>query len=138
MKRRTAREKAVQCLFQIDMADVNLEDAIEMVMEDTEEDAEYMRYLVENTLKHLPQIDEEIRKYLRGWKLERIANVDRAILRLAFFEIMFEPDIPEKVVLNEAIEIAKLFSDEQSHRYINGVLSSFLQAREMAQAQENG
>lgn len=134
MKRRTAREKAVQCLFQIDMAEVKLEDAIELVMEDTDEDAQYMRYLVENTLKNLPAIDEEIKKYLRGWKLERIANVDRAILRLAFFEIMFEPDTPEKVVLNEAIEIAKLFSDEQSHRYINGVLSSFLQAREATQA----
>lgn len=130
MKRRTAREKAVQCLFQIDMADVKLEDAIALVMEDTDEEADYMRYLVESTLQNLPAIDAEIKKYLRGWQLSRIANVDRAILRLAFFEIMFEPQIPAKVVLNEAIEIAKLFSDEQSHRYINGVLSSFLQARE--------
>ncbi len=130
MKRRTAREKAVQCLFQIDMADVKLEDAIALVMEDSEEDSEYMRWLVEETLKNLPVIDEEIKKYLRGWQLERIANVDRAILRLAFFEMMFEDEIPDKVVVNEAIEIAKLFSDEQSHRYINGVLSSFLQTRE--------
>lgn len=130
MKRRTAREKAVQCLFQIDMADVKLEDAIALVMEDSEEDSVYMRWLVEETLKNLPAIDEEIKKYLRGWQLERIANVDRAILRLAFFEMMFEDEIPDKVVVNEAIEIAKLFSDEQSHRYINGVLSSFLQTRE--------
>ncbi|MFP3513431.1 transcription antitermination factor NusB, partial [Peribacillus sp. SIMBA_075] len=79
-------------------------------------------------------IDAEIKKYLRGWQLERIANVDRAILRLAFYEIMFEAETPDKVVMNEAIEIAKLFSDEQSHRYINGVLSSFLQTRETAQA----
>lgn len=134
MKRRTAREKAVQCLFQIDMAEVKLEDAVELVMEDSEEDAQYMRYLVENTLKNLNEIDAEIKKYLRGWQLERIANVDRAILRLAFFEIMFEKEIPDKVVLNEAIEIAKLFSDEQSHRYINGVLSSFLQSRQATEA----
>ncbi|MFY0543257.1 transcription antitermination factor NusB [Brevibacillus sp. H7] len=134
MKRRTAREKAVQCLFQIDMADVTLEDAIALVMEDSEEDSQYMRWLVEQTLKNLPQIDEEIKKYLRGWQLERIANVDRAILRLAFFEMMFEEGIPDKVVVNEAIEIAKLFSDEQSHRYINGVLSSFLQTRQTTQS----
>lgn len=134
MKRRIAREKAVQCLFQIDMAEVQLEDAVNLVMEDSEEDAQYMRYLVENTLKNLEQIDAEIKKYLRGWQLDRIANVDRAILRLAFFEIMFETEIPDKVVLNEAIEIAKLFSDEQSHRYINGVLSSFLQSRQATQA----
>src|SRR5690606_29276648 len=105
-----------------------------LVMEDSEEDPSYLRYLVEGTLKHQQEVDAEIRKFLRGWQLERIANVDRAILRLAFFEIMYEPDVPDRVVMNEAIEIAKLFSDEQSHRYINGVLSSFLQSRQTAQA----
>ncbi|PSJ95776.1 transcription antitermination factor NusB [Brevibacillus formosus] len=134
MKRRTAREKAVQCLFQIDMAEVPLTDAVALVMEESEENAQYLRYLLDGVLKNLTEIDTEIKKYLRGWQLERIANVDRAILRLAFYEIMFEQDTPDKVVMNEAIEIAKLFSDEQSHRYINGVLSSFLQSRETKQA----
>ncbi|EMT53733.1 MULTISPECIES: transcription antitermination factor NusB [Brevibacillus] len=134
MKRRTAREKAVQCLFQIDMADVSMEAALELVMEDSEEDASYLHFLVKGVLDRLQEIDAEIQKYLRGWRLERIANVDRAILRLAFFEIMFEEDIPDKVALNEAIEIAKLFSDEQSYRYINGVLSSYLKARQTANA----
>jgi N utilization substance protein B len=134
MKRRTAREKAVQCWFQIDMADVSMEAALELVMEDSEEDASYLHFLVKGVLDRLQEIDAEIQKYLRGWRLERIANVDRAILRLAFFEIMFEEDIPDKVALNEAIEIAKLFSDEQSYRYINGVLSSYLKARQTANA----
>ncbi|MFP3387846.1 transcription antitermination factor NusB [Brevibacillus sp. SIMBA_040] len=134
MKRRTAREKAVQCLFQIDMAEVPVMEAVALVMEESEEKAEYLRYLLDGVLKNLAEIDAEIKKYLRGWQLERIANVDRAILRLAFYEIMFEAETPDKVVMNEAIEIAKLFSDEQSHRYINGVLSSFLQTRETAQA----
>ncbi|MEJ8545475.1 transcription antitermination factor NusB [Brevibacillus borstelensis] len=134
MKRRTAREKAVQCLFQIDMADVSMDAALELVMEDSEEDAAYLHFLVKGVLERLEEIDAEIQKYLRGWRLDRIANVDRAILRLAFFEIMFEQDIPDKVALNEAIEIAKLFSDEQSYRYINGVLSSYLKARQTANA----
>lgn len=134
MKRRTAREKAVQCLFQIDMAEVPLNEAVALVMEDSEEDTTFLRYLLDGVLQNKNKIDNEIKKYLRGWQLERIANVDRAILRLAFYEIMFEAGTPDKVVMNEAIEIAKLFSDEQSHRYINGVLSSFLQARETAQA----
>ncbi|MBO8163133.1 MAG: transcription antitermination factor NusB [Brevibacillus sp.] len=134
MKRRTAREKAVQCLFQIDMAQVDLHDAVAMVLEDQEQgDPDYMMFLVEGVLKHLPQIDEELKKYLRGWRLERIANVDRAILRLAFFELMYEPELPEKVVLNEAVELAKLYSDDQSYKFVNGVLSSFLQAREQTQ-----
>jgi len=109
-------------------------EAITLVMEDSQESAQYLRYLVDGVLKHQAEIDAEIKQYLRGWQLGRIANVDRAILRLAFYEIMFEADTPDKVVMNEAIEIAKLFSDEQSHRYINGVLSSFLHARETAQA----
>ncbi|QRG69796.1 transcription antitermination factor NusB [Brevibacillus choshinensis] len=134
MKRRTAREKAVQCLFQIDMAEVPVTEAVALVMEDSQENSQFLRYLVDGVMNNLDAIDAEIKKYLRGWQLERIANVDRAILRLAFYEIMFEAETPDKVVMNEAIEIAKLFSDEQSHRYINGVLSSFLQARETAQA----
>ncbi|HZG14127.1 MAG TPA: transcription antitermination factor NusB [Candidatus Bathyarchaeia archaeon] len=135
MKRRTAREKAVQCLFQIDMAEVNLEDAISMVMEEEQgADNAYMKRLIEETLSHLPQIDQEISKYLRGWQLDRIANVDRAILRLAFFELMYEQEIPKKVVVNEAIELAKLFSDDQSYRFVNGVLSSYLQAVETPEA----
>ncbi len=134
MKRRTAREKAIQCLFQIDVADVSLRDAIELVMENSDEDPAYMISLVEGTLKHVNAIDDEIRKYLRGWQLERIANVDRAILRLAFYELMFESEVPDKVVMNEAIELAKLFSDDQSHRFVNGVLSAFLQDRAKAEA----
>ncbi|MGZ0053091.1 transcription antitermination factor NusB [Brevibacillus gelatini] len=134
MKRRTAREKAVQCLFQIDMADVPVEEAVNLVMEESTESSQYLRHLLDGVLSNLTEIDAEIKKYLRGWQLERIANVDRAILRLAFYEIMFEADTPEKVVMNEAIEIAKLFSDEASHRYINGVLASFLQTREAQKA----
>ncbi|KZE55345.1 N utilization substance protein B [Brevibacillus parabrevis] len=134
MKRRTAREKAVQCLFQIDMAEVPVKEAIDLVMEESEENAQYLRYLLDGVLTNLADIDAEIKKYLRGWQLERIANVDRAILRLAFYEIMFEADTPDKVVMNEAIEIAKLFSDDASYRYINGVLASFLQSRETQKA----
>ena len=134
MKRRTAREKAVQCLFQIDMAEVPVKEAIDLVMEESEENAQYLRYLLDGVLTNLADIDAEIKKFLRGWQLERIANVDRAILRLAFYEIMFEADTPDKVVMNEAIEIAKLFSDDASYRYINGVLASFLQSRETQKA----
>lgn len=132
MKRRTAREKAVQCLFQIDVAKTNVSDAYAFVLENTSEDTAYLRHLVEKTLSHQEAIDEEIKKYLRGWQLERIANVDRAVLRLAFFELMFEKETPPKVVLNEAIELAKLFSDEQSSKFINGVLSAYLQSGQLA------
>lgn len=105
-----------------------------MVLEEAEPiDEPFMRSLVQGTLRHLPEIDAEIKKFLRNWDFQRIANVDRAILRLAFYEIMFCEDVPEKVVLNEAVELAKTFSDEQSYRFVNGVLSSFLQTRQTAE-----
>ncbi|TGV01035.1 transcription antitermination factor NusB, partial [Mesorhizobium sp. M00.F.Ca.ET.186.01.1.1] len=113
---------------------VPVKEAIDLVMEESEENAQYLRYLLDGVLTNMADIDAEIKKYLRGWQLERIANVDRAILRLAFYEIMFEADTPDKVVMNEAIEIAKLFSDDASYRYINGVLASFLQSRETQKA----
>ncbi|WP_139489320.1 transcription antitermination factor NusB [Brevibacillus dissolubilis] len=129
MKRRIAREKAVQILFQLDVAEVQLPDAIDMVMEDsTGESTEFLLSLVHGTLENLPAIDAEIQKYLRNWKLDRIANVDRSVLRLAFYELMFDEATPDRVVLNEAVELAKLFSDEQSYKFINGVLSAYLQA----------
>lgn len=109
-----------------------MKDAFAFVLEDTDGDPTYMRHLVEQTLQHQQTIDEEIKKYLRGWQLDRIANVDRAILRLAFYELMHEQETPPKVVLNEAIELAKLFSDEQSAKFINGVLSAYLQSRQPA------
>jgi len=69
MKRRTAREKAVQCLFQIDMAEVPVREAVALVMEESEENAQYLRYLLDGVLKNLTEIDAEIKKYLRGWQL---------------------------------------------------------------------
>ncbi|MGD8191541.1 transcription antitermination factor NusB [Brevibacillus ginsengisoli] len=134
MKRRIAREKAVQCLFQIDMAEVQLQDAVEMVTDGSGEDVEFMLSLVNGAIDNQAAIDEEIGKFLRGWKLERIANVDRAILRLAFYELMFETEVPKKVIVNEAIELAKLFSDDQSYRFVNGVLSSYMQESEQPRA----
>ncbi len=133
MKRRTAREKAIQCLFQMDLAEVNFQDAYDLVMEDSKEDGSFMVHLVKKTTENREAIDAEIKKYLRGWQLERIANVDRAILRLAFYEMMFEQDTPPRVIMNEAIELAKLFSDEQSSRFVNGVLSAYVQAQEASQ-----
>ncbi|ATO50955.1 MULTISPECIES: transcription antitermination factor NusB [Brevibacillus] len=136
MKRRIAREKAVQILFQIDMAEVELHHALHMVMEDSSEDNKYLLYLVEGSLNNLDSIDEAVKQYLRGWQLDRIANVDRAILRLAFFELMFEEGVPARVIVNEAIELAKLFSDDQSYRFVNGVLSNYLQSKERVETQE--
>ncbi|MBT2687040.1 transcription antitermination factor NusB [Bacillus sp. ISL-47] len=123
MKRRTAREKALQALFQIDVSQAEPESAIEHVLEGAPND-EYLSKLVSGVSQYKETIDAEIKKHLEKWTLERLATVDRNLLRLSVFELLYlSEDVPANVVLDEAIEIAKLYGDEQSSKFINGVLS---------------
>ncbi|MDQ0244383.1 N utilization substance protein B [Bacillus fengqiuensis] len=129
MKRRTAREKALQALFQYDLGQTEPIEAIRNVVQ-TEEIDPFLQKLVLGTVEHVEEIDATLRKHLEKWTLERVAAVDRAILRLAVYEMTYEEDIPTSVSLNEAIELAKKFSDSQANRFINGVLSKVLQTIE--------
>lgn len=123
MKRRTAREKALQALFQIDMSQSQPMEAIEHVLEDQPQD-DYLTHLVTGVVLHKQQIDEMIKGSLEKWTIERLAIVDRNLMRIAVFELLFcKESVPANVVLDEAIEIAKLFGDDQSSRFVNGVLS---------------
>jgi transcription antitermination protein NusB len=128
MKRRTAREKALQALFQIDISKVEVSDAIEHVLEEEAGD-EYLDKLVYGTVQHQSEIDEEIKVYLEKWSIDRLAAVDRNLLRLAVYELKYcKDEVPVNVVLDEAIEIAKLYGDDQSSRFVNGVLSKVKQS----------
>ncbi|MDP4085594.1 MAG: transcription antitermination factor NusB [Bacillota bacterium] len=127
MKRRTAREKALQALFQIDVSDTEPSSAIEHVLEGEGND-EYLTSLVMGVYANKDQIDHLISKNLEKWKLERLATVDRNLLRIAVYELKFgNGGVPENVVLDEAIEIAKIYGDEQSSKFVNGVLSKVKQ-----------
>ncbi|MBS2969584.1 transcription antitermination factor NusB [Metabacillus sp. KIGAM252] len=123
MNRRTAREKALQALFQIDVSQIDPADALQHAF-DEEEVNSFTKDLVTGTISNLEEIDELIKPHLVNWKLERLANVDRGILRLAAYEMKYENDIPASVSIDEAIELAKSFGDDQSSRFVNGVLSN--------------
>ncbi|MDF0727343.1 transcription antitermination factor NusB [Cytobacillus sp. S13-E01] len=123
MKRRTAREKALQALFQIDVSDNDPREAVENVVEDEEEVNPFLHQLVMGVVLHKEEIDELLRANLEKWKLERLANVDRSLLRMAIFEMKFVDEIPVNVSIDEAIELAKMFGDDSSSRFINSVLS---------------
>ncbi|MFD3447792.1 transcription antitermination factor NusB [Microbacteriaceae bacterium 4G12] len=124
MKRRTARERAMQALYQMDIAgEVEVSTAIENTLEEGEKNNEFLEQLVVGSTKYKDEIDELIRKNLENWKLERVSTVDRNILRVAVYEMKYMEDIPHSVSINEAIEIAKVYGDEESRRFINGVLS---------------
>lgn len=93
---------------------------------EVEEAFEYARALVEGAVGHAGEIDDLIRQQADNWRLERMPAVDRNILRLAVFELLYEEDIPKLVVVDEAIELAKKFSTDQSGRFVNGLLDGLL------------
>ncbi len=123
MKRRTAREKALQAIFQMDVSKVTSEAALEHVLNGAQSDS-YLNRLVTGTAEHIETIDEVISNHLEKWTIDRLANVDRNLLRISVYELMYcQEDVPANVVIDESIEIAKLYGDDQSSKFINGVLS---------------
>ncbi|MCE5285747.1 MAG: transcription antitermination factor NusB [Pelosinus sp.] len=129
MSRRKAREMALQALFQLDFNAVEKDVALQNVFAEREVQSEaaqsYAETLVKGTIANLPAIDDTINKISNEWKLERMAGVDRNIVRLAIFELQFsEENLPQSVVINEAVELAKAFGSEDSGRFVNGILGS--------------
>lgn len=126
MKRRRAREYALQILFQLELSGHELtEKVFDDFWEGNEEDREvkeFTRRIVTDTCSHIREIDEMIRKAAEHWSVERMAVIDRNILRAAACELVYRKDIPSSVVINEAIEIAKKYSTEDSAPFINGIL----------------
>jgi len=125
-KRRKSRELALQFLYELDLHDDAggtsrvgefwaRHPADEQVRAFTEE-------LVRGTREHQQKIDDLIRQFTEHWSLERMAVVDRNILRQGIYELLWEPDVPPKVTINEALEVAKKFSTQESSRFINGIL----------------
>lgn len=123
MKRREAREKALQTLFQLENTELTIQEAMEHIMEERK-DAFYEK-LVSGTVQHQSEIDAALSEKLENWSFDRIAKIERTILRLAAYELTYTPETPKSVVLNEAIELSKTFGDDKSSKFVNGVLSKF-------------
>ena len=123
MKRREAREKALQTLFQLENTELTIEDAMSHVL-DGQNDSFYEK-LVRGTTEHMAQIDESLKTKLENWSLDRLPKIERTVLRLAVYELLFMQDAPAKVVMNEAIELCKTFGDDKSSKFVNGVLSKY-------------
>ena len=87
---------------------------------------QYIRRLVAGVAEHAAELDTYIEKYAQGWRFERISLVASAIMRMAMYEILYMPDIPNGVAINEAVEIAKKYESPEVVRFMNGILGSFL------------
>ena len=125
--RHKARMLALQALYEVDSVARRPEIVIERLLTEadlSQEISEFSRDLVSGTVKNREEIDRSIQKFAPAWPVEQLAIVDRNILRLAIFEILFDNKVPVKVVVNEAVELAKTFGSESSAKFINGVLGS--------------
>lgn len=120
--RRKARKRALDLLFEADMRGVLAVDLLgERAVEDLSQ-AEYVRTLVNGVGEHLVKIDELIHTYAEGWDMDRMPTIDRNLLRIALYEILWSQSVDDKVAVSEAVEIAQELSTKDSAAYINGVL----------------
>ncbi|MBA3018913.1 MAG: transcription antitermination factor NusB [Proteobacteria bacterium] len=125
--RRKARELAMQVLFYMDMSHNYSEEAVKLFCGNfvtSKSSLSFFLELINGVIKALPEIDSVIRRFSSNWKISRMSIVDRNIMRLAVYEMLFCGDIPSKVSINEAIDIGKKFGTEESGAFINGILDS--------------
>lgn len=126
-KRTKAREFALQVLYQIDITNDKREACLEDFWKNRETETEksvkdFTEILIAGVIGHRDEIDNIISDAAENWELKRMATVDRNILRAATYELLFMPDIPPKVAINEAIDIAKKYGDQNSGKFVNGIL----------------
>jgi transcription antitermination protein NusB len=127
MSRRKAREMALQALFQMDMSGVDFEKALHTIFVEYGTEDVFTRSLVKGTAEKITEIDAKIQQYAIDWKIDRTSGVDRNVLRLATFELLHpQEDVPPRVAINEAIELAKKFGTEDSAKFVNGILGGMV------------
>mgnify|MGYP001331190942 CR=1 FL=1 len=122
--RKHAREKAFQALYQLDINEVaNYEQLLRVIEEEVDP---YARKLVSGVFDKRNELDEAIDEKLEKWSFSRIGTVEKTVLRIAVYEMLYDDEVPEKVSVNEAVDLAKRFNEEQSGKFINGILSKFI------------
>lgn len=131
MNRSEMREQAFVLLFEKEFfSDLSCADIEEIYSENFSELSNYAKQAFEEATAHKDELDEHIKKYLKGWKLERIPKVNASILRLALYEIIYSDGVPSRVAVNEAVELAKKYSGSDDYMFVNGVLGSYLREEE--------
>ncbi|MBI9020921.1 MAG: transcription antitermination factor NusB [Verrucomicrobia bacterium] len=125
--RRLAREWIVQFLFQTEFNPGNLDEALAEFFDDEEKkplerDRVYVDEVIRGVIDNQLKIDRTLKKYTDNWDVDRLGALDRIVLRVAAYEMLYRTDVPPVVSINEAVEIAKAYSDKKSARFVNGVL----------------
>ena len=126
--RRRGRQFAVQILYQKEFSEYALERVLELFWQSAKADAgtrNFAEDLAMGVLDNRQELDLEISAYLKNWSLDRIAAMDHFVLQIGFYELLHQQDVPWKVVIDEAVNLAKMFSSEKSATFINGVLHAW-------------
>lgn len=139
LTRRDIREKALQSLFQLSAnEDLSKEVAMQKALANNSEDKEeledieipsYLNDLVSGVIEQQQVIDSKINSHLKKWSINRLAKTDLLVMRIAVYEMLFVEEVPNKVALNEALEIIKRYSDEKSSKFVNGILSNMIEEK---------
>jgi transcription antitermination protein NusB len=125
--RSKARKRAVDVLYEADLRSIDALGVLrDRVADGNPPVPEHAVRLVEGVVEQQPRIDELIEQHTRGWSLERLPDVDRAILRMAVYELLWVDDVPDPVAIDEAVELAKALSTDDSPAYVNGVLGAIV------------
>jgi N utilization substance protein B len=129
--RRRAREAALQMLYQWEVGRTGAHEAVATYWPAQDPDSEigeelrtFANGLVRGTIERLGEIDQQLARHATNWRVERMAIIDRLVLRLAVYELLSEPATPSKVVINEALELARTFSGDDAVAFVNGVLDA--------------
>ena len=122
MRRSKVREHIFKMLFSIGFDAADADEQIELYLEQVEEERGYMRKKVKDIAAHEEEIDAMINEHTTGWKTGRMNKVDLSVLRLAVYEMKWDDEVPVKVAINEAVELAKNFSGDEGPAFVNGVL----------------
>jgi N utilization substance protein B len=126
-QRRKAREVTLQVLYTLDVQEIDIQSAVERLwanFDAPEEARNFSSFLIEGAWNNRQQIDDLISGSSENWSMSRMSRVDKSILRMAVYELLFCEDIPPKVTLNEAIDLAKVYGSENSGAFINGILDA--------------
>ncbi len=129
ISRRQQREWAVQVLYLMGQTNYNFAQAWEyfLLLAPEAEKATYTQKLAQGVLEKMEELDQNIKKYLSRWRLERLSRVDLNIIRIGLFEMQYCQDVPDAVAVDEAIEVGKAFGGEESGKFINGLLGRFFE-----------
>jgi len=137
-QRQKARQLTLKCLYAFETAEQDIDQIAGSLLPDSDLSADSVKFaetVFRSVVAHLAEIDDHISRFSDNWEIERLAIIDKNIIRIGICELLYFPDIPGRVSINEAVELAKRFSTPESSRFVNGVVDAVFRSQEPEQSE---